>query len=159
VYKRQILFFALVFGAIPLLGGGGSKTAGTATTPTKSKPAAVKVAILNGTAVPGLAAKVGDDVRGGGFKLGAVTNSETSFDTTIVMYTRGHQPEAQRVAKQIGVQDVELMSPEIQRVSKGAAVAVVVGNDRAPAGSATGPPGSVTTTPGATTPAAPTLTP
>ena len=36
----------------------------------------VEVAVLNGTAVPGLAAKVGDDVEANGYMLGAVTNSD-----------------------------------------------------------------------------------
>ncbi|MDX6652115.1 MAG: hypothetical protein QOJ38_896 [Solirubrobacterales bacterium] len=142
-----ILLFAIVFGAIHVFGGGGSDTNTASKQPgskkgtgSTSSPGKLRVAVLNGTAVPGLAAKVGDDVRGGGFKLGAVTNSQSSFDTTVVMYRRGHQPEAQDVARRIGVQGVELMSAEIQSVSKGAEIAVVVGQDRVPAGATTGVP-------------------
>jgi hypothetical protein len=151
-----ILLFAIVFGAIQVFGGGGgggtaSESSNTSTqAPRKQGPASpgqVHVAVLNGTAVPGLAAQVGDDVRSGGFKLGAVTNSESSFDTTVVMYARGHEPEASSVAKQIGVGDVRLMTPEIQRIAKGAEVAVVVGQDRAPAttGTVSPAPASPTT--------------
>jgi hypothetical protein len=150
-----ILLFALVFGGIQLLGSdGGTETASPGKESKKksggTSPDKVRVAVLNGTAVPGLAAKVGDDVRSGGFKLGAVTNSESSFDTTVVMFRRGHQPEADEVARQLGLQDVELMSAEIQSVSKGAFVAVVVGQDRVPAGAQT---------PGPATPVTPTPTP
>jgi LytR cell envelope-related transcriptional attenuator len=153
-----ILLFAIVFAASQVLGGGGGTgtEAGSPATQAPSKrggatsPGQVRVAILNGTATPGLAAKVGDDVRSGGFKLGAVTNSESSFDATVVMYARGHEPEAAAVGRQIGVQDVRLMTPEIQRVAKGAQVAVVVGQDRAPA--VTQPPVTPTTTPTAVTP-------
>jgi LytR cell envelope-related transcriptional attenuator len=159
-----ILLFALIFGAIQLFGGGDSSQNPAQTTPAKKgggalTPGKIKVAVLNGTAVPGLAASVGDDVRNAGFKLGAVTNTESSFDTTVVMYRRGHQPEGELLAKDIDITNVELMTAEIERVSKGANVAVVVGQDRAPAGAEQ--PG--TTTPGVTptpgTPGAPTATP
>ena len=48
---------------------------------------------------PGLAATYGDKVEHKGFKLGAVTNSSTSFAESVVMFERGHAPEAQTVAK------------------------------------------------------------
>ena len=151
-----ILLVAVVFGAFQLLGGdGGTEPAqepGRSKKEASTSPGKVRVAVLNGTAVPGLAAKVGDDVRNGGFKLGAVTNSESSFETTLVMYRRGNQPEAEDVAAELGIQDIGLMTPEIQDVSKGAQVAVVVGQDRAP--QTTSP-----ATPGTTTPGVPSTTP
>ena len=49
--------------------------------------------MLNGTAVPGLAARYGNKVERKGFKLGAVTNSSASFAESAVMYKRGHAPE------------------------------------------------------------------
>jgi hypothetical protein len=108
--------------------GGGSKQAAA-----KVKPGEIEVSVLNGTAVPGLAATVGDKVEGKGFELGAVTNSSASFTNSVVMFKRGHKPEAQKVAKQLKIKKLQLMSGEIESVSAGAAVAVIVGEDDAEA--------------------------
>jgi len=95
------------------------------------KPGEIEVTVLNGTAVPGLAATYGDKVEGKGFELGAVTNSATSFTESVVMFERGHAPEARRVAAALGISDVRLMSSDIATVSAGAPVSVVVGEDNA----------------------------
>jgi hypothetical protein len=94
-------------------------------------PSEIEVTVLNGTAVPGLAATYGDKVERKGFQLGAVTNSSSSFVDSVVMFERGHAPEARRVAKQLEISQVRLMSAEIASVSAGAPVAVVVGEDNA----------------------------
>ncbi|MFP5388661.1 MAG: LytR C-terminal domain-containing protein [Thermoleophilia bacterium] len=96
-----------------------------------TKPGEIEVTVLNGTAVPGLAAKFGDEVEGKGFQLGAVTNSSTSFAESIVMFERGHAPEARRVAKTLDISQVKLMTPDIESVSGGAPVSVIVGEDNA----------------------------
>ena len=83
-----------------------------------------KSTVLNGTAVPGLAASYGDKVEGKGFKLGAVTNSSSSFAESVVMFSRGHKPEAKKVAKQLGISKLQLMNSEIESVSAGANVTV-----------------------------------
>ncbi|HEX6601112.1 MAG TPA: LytR C-terminal domain-containing protein [Solirubrobacterales bacterium] len=108
--------------------GGGSKQAAV-----KVKPAEIEVSVLNGTAVPGLAATFGDKVESKGFSLGAVTNSSASFAESVVMFRRGHKMEAQKVGKQLGIPKAQLMSQEIASVSAGADVAVVVGEDNAEA--------------------------
>jgi hypothetical protein len=95
------------------------------------KPSEIEVTVLNGTAVPGLAATYGDKVERKGFQLGAVTNSATSFTNSVVMFERGHAPEARRVASVLGISDVRLMSAEIESVSEGAPVSVIVGEDNA----------------------------
>jgi hypothetical protein len=95
------------------------------------KPSEIEVSVLNGTAVPGLAATYGDKVERKGFELGAVTNSATSFTDSVVMFRRGHAPEARRVASVLGISDVRLMSADIASVSGGAPVAVIVGEDNA----------------------------
>jgi LytR cell envelope-related transcriptional attenuator len=125
-----ILGIGLIVGVGQLLGGGddgGQKSAKSGAV----DPGKVEVAILNGTAVPGLAAQVGDDVERAGFKVGAVTNSESAFSETLVMYERGHEKEAQTVASGLGVSGIQPVSQEIAGVSDGAPVAVVVGDDRA----------------------------
>ena len=81
-----LLGLAAIFGSERLLKGGGDSDQGPK--PGAIVPGEVDVAVLNGTSVPGLAAKVGDDVRVNGFRLGAVTNSRDQFDQTVVMYGR-----------------------------------------------------------------------
>jgi LytR cell envelope-related transcriptional attenuator len=105
--------------------GGHGKTAKAL------KPGEIEVTVLNGTAVPGLAATYGDKVERKGFQLGAVTNSATSFTDSVVMFKRGHAPEARRVASVLGISDVRLMSAEIESVSGSAPVSVIVGEDNA----------------------------
>jgi LytR cell envelope-related transcriptional attenuator len=97
----------------------------------KLRPGEIEVTVLNGTAVPGLAATYGDMVERKGYNLGAVTNSTSSFSESVVMYERGSAPEAHRVASSLGISQVRLMTPEIESVSAGAPVSVVVGEDNA----------------------------
>jgi hypothetical protein len=108
-------------------GGGGrhGKSAGAI------KPGEIEVTVLNGTAVPGLAASYGNKVQRKGFKLGAVTNSSASFAESVVMYKRGHAPEARRVAKDLGIKQVRPMTSDIGSVSAGAPVSVIVGENNA----------------------------
>jgi hypothetical protein len=130
-----VIVLAIVGGAAYLLvggsdsgDGGGSKQAAA-----KVKPAEIEVSVLNGTAVPGLAAVFGDEVERKGFSLGAVTNSSSSFEESVVMFKRGHKREARTVGKQLDISKLQLMSGEIESVSAGADVAVVVGEDNAEA--------------------------
>jgi hypothetical protein len=95
------------------------------------KPAEIEVTVLNGTAVPGLAGTYGNMVEGKGFTLGAVTNSPSSFSESVVMFEEGDAPEAHRAAKALGISQVRPMTPEIESVSAGAPVSVVVGEDNA----------------------------
>ncbi|HYU60465.1 MAG TPA: LytR C-terminal domain-containing protein [Solirubrobacterales bacterium] len=93
----------------------------------------VEVGVLNGTAVPGLAAAVGDDVEANGYTLGRVTNSPTPAEQTVVLYERGHEEEAKFVAKDLGVDVVQLIDDESRELADGADVVVVAGEDRAQA--------------------------
>jgi len=91
----------------------------------------VEVAVLNGTAVPGLAAKVADDVEANDYTLGAVTNSESPADQTFVVFERGHEEEARSVANDLGVDAVSPIDSATSDIADGADVVVVVGEDRA----------------------------
>jgi hypothetical protein len=95
------------------------------------KPSEIEVAVLNGTAVPGLAAQYGNKVERKGFQLGPVTNSRTSFTESVVMFKRGYAPEAHRVASALEISKVQLMSADIASVSGNAQVAAIVGEDNA----------------------------
>jgi hypothetical protein len=94
-------------------------------------PGDVTVAVLNGTSVPGLAAKVGDDVRVNGFELGTVSNSRRQFDQTVVMYESHQQRAAKKVAHDLGVKPVQPIDRATQRIADGADVVVIAGEDRA----------------------------
>jgi hypothetical protein len=121
-------------GAYLLLSGsddGGGK--GGKQVAAKVKPSEIEVTVLNGTSVAGLAATYGDKVEGKGFGLGAVSNTDQPFAASVVMFERGHKPEAAKVARQLGISKLQLMSSEVKTAAAGANVAVVVGEDNAAA--------------------------
>lgn len=131
-----VALIAIAAGAVYLVtqddsGGDGGK--GRKNAAAKVQPSDIEVTVLNGTAVPGLAATLGDEVERKGFQLGAVTNSSSSFVDSVVMYTTGSAPEARRVAAALGISQVRLMTAEIESVSGGAPVSVVAGEDNAAA--------------------------
>lgn len=119
--------YALLSGGDDEGGKGGKQVAA------KVKPSEIEVTVLNGTSVAGLAATYGDKVEGKGFGLGAVSNTDQPFEASVVMFERGHKPEARKVAKQLQISELQLMSSEVQSAAEGAFVAVVVGEDNAAA--------------------------
>ena len=88
---------------------------------------------LNGTAVPGLGAKVGDDVEANDFKLGTVTTIPEPFDQTVVMFEKGQERAARRLARDLGVGPVQPIDRQAQRLAGGADLVVIAGQDRASA--------------------------
>lgn len=131
-----VVVLVIVGGIVFLLVGGSDSGSGSQSgkqAAARAKPGEIKVTVLNGTAVPGLAATFADKVEGKGFQRGAVTNSSSSFATSVVMFKRGHKPEARKVAEQLGISKLQLMTEEIESVSAGAPVAVIVGQDNAEA--------------------------
>ena len=97
------------------------------------KPGEIEVAVLNGTSVTGLAASWGDKIENKGFELGAVTNTNSTFEESVVMFEPGAKPEAKEVAERLQIKNVEPMIPEVAEVSNEAKVSVVVGEDNAAA--------------------------
>jgi LytR cell envelope-related transcriptional attenuator len=122
-----VLGLAGIFGSERILRQGSGDHPG----PVAIVPGNVTVAVLNGTSVPGLAAKVGDDVRVNGFELGTVSNSRRQFDQTVVMYEAHQQRAAKKVAHDLGVKPVQPIDRETQRLVGGADVVVIAGEDRA----------------------------
>jgi hypothetical protein len=110
-------------------GGGGAK--GGAKGKSASKPAETEVAVLNGTAVEGLASSFGDKVETNGYKLGVITNTSSAFEDSVVMFRSGHGGEAHRVADLLEIQRVKEMTEEVVSVAEGAPIAVVIGEDNA----------------------------
>ena len=108
-----VVVLVIIAGVVFLVVGGSDSGSGGQSgkqAAAKVKPGEIKVTVLNGTAVPGLAATYADKVEGKGFQRGAVTNSSSSFATTVVMFKRGHKPEARKVAKQLKISKLQLMT-------------------------------------------------
>jgi hypothetical protein len=132
--------FVLVVGGVAyavLNSGGESKDGGhhkgKQAAAHKLKPDEIEVAVLNGTEATGLAATWGDKAEGKGFEVGAITNTTSTFENSVVMFKNGAAPEARTVAKQLKIDKVQPMTAEVSGVSNGAKVSVVVGEDNAPA--------------------------
>lgn len=126
-----VLALAIVVVVVVLQTGGLGEEQAQRSRPSAVVPSEVEVAVLNGTPVPDLAARVGDDVEANGFTLGRVTNSEAPFGKTVVMYEPGNEDEGQAVAKDLGLARVQPMAADVRALAEGAPVAVIAGDDRA----------------------------
>ncbi|MEJ7817583.1 MAG: LytR C-terminal domain-containing protein [Thermoleophilaceae bacterium] len=141
-----LLLVALALGATQLL-GGGEDTAKKAPsqpapapaapgkkTPDKAggiSPASVRVAVLNGTTVPGLAAQIADSVEKEGFKLGTVTNfNDQQRAESVVLYAPGAEREAAEVGRRLKIAQREPVDAESQGAAGDATVVIVTGQDK-----------------------------
>jgi len=106
-------------------GGSSSGAAGHV------NPSEVEVAVLNGSSVSGLAGKVGADVHANGFEVGTTDSAERHYDQTVVMYQRGEQAAANKVAHDLGIKPVQPIDGATRDVVNGADVTVIAGDDRA----------------------------
>src|SRR4029078_13109829 len=81
-----VLALGVVFAAGRILGGddNSSSSGSAATAEGQSTGPPTQVAVVNGTPVPGLAAKVAQDVRAAHFNPKPVSNTDTPFDQTEV---------------------------------------------------------------------------
>jgi len=120
----------VAYAALGGLGGDGGRGKGGKQS-AALRPSQIEVAVLNGTAVEGLAGTYGGMVEKKGFKLGAVTNSNSSFEESVVMFKPGDGREAHRVATALEIKHVRPITEEIALVAAGAPVAVVIGEDNA----------------------------
>jgi hypothetical protein len=118
------------------LGGSDEKGSPATAKGAAVKPGQIEVAVLNGTNPPvnGLAGTFSDKLENKGFRTGRVGNSSNSFTQSVVMFKRGHKPEAAMVARNLQIPKVRLMTPDIVNDSAGESVAVIVGQDEADAG-------------------------
>ncbi len=136
-----LLVAGIAFGVTHLTGGSsGSTTAGGGK---KSKgpcpPSQTKVAVLNGTATPGLAAESASQLKQKQYKVGPVGNTSTPFSTSVVMLDPGADPQCASVIGQIvGIPKSQPMSNEVRPDAEGDPVAVVLGDDKAGTSSSTG---------------------
>jgi hypothetical protein len=95
-------------------------------------PGNVTVAVLNGTTVPGLAARLGERVESQGFQLGTVANTadqEQQRAESVVLYAPGHEREARAVNRRLGITQRQPMDPASQELAGDATVVVIAGAD------------------------------
>jgi hypothetical protein len=136
-----ILLAGIAFGVSKVTGGGSdSSTTGTSK---KSNgpcpPSQTKVAVLNGTATPGLAASSASQLKQKQYKVGPVGNTSTPFSTSVVMLDSSADPHCGSVIGDIvGIQKSQGMSNAIRQDAEGDPVAVVLGDDKAVGSSTTG---------------------
>ena len=143
---------AIVIGAVLLVAGGvygvtqltgGSSDSTTAGSGTKQKgpcpPSTTRVAVLNGTATPGLAAESASQLKQKQYKVGPVGNTSTPFTTSVVMVDPTADQQCGSVIGDIvGIQKSQPMSNEVRPDAEGDPVAVVLGDDKAQGSSSTG---------------------
>ena len=87
------------------------------------------VLVLNGNGAAGAAATAAALVHGKGYTVGAVGNAQRSdFTRSVVMYRKGFKPEAERLARDVGVKVVGPLDGLKAKDLMGAHVAYVVGD-------------------------------
>jgi hypothetical protein len=94
-------------------------------------PSTVTVAVLNGTTVPGLAARVSDEVQSAGFEVGTVANSsDQQRAESVILFAPGHEREAAAVSRRLDIAQREPIDAATQGLAGDATVVVVTGADR-----------------------------
>ena len=133
----------LVVGALAFIGNSVAdemQTAATAhvTAPPQPKPPPARtvlprgdtaVVVLNGNGVAGAASGAAARVRALGYVVGGVGNATRSdYGASVVMYRRGHEPEARRLATDLGVKIVGPLDGISADELMGAHVALILGS-------------------------------
>ena len=97
------------------------------------KPGNVTVAVLNGTMVRGLAARLRDQIAAAGFKKGTIHDfSDKQLAESVVQYAPGHEAEAKAVGRTVGVSRREPATANSRALAGDATVIVIAGADKAP---------------------------
>lgn len=135
-----ILLGGIGFGATRLLGDdeGKSGGAGGSKANLACSPGQTQVAVLNGTAEAGLAAGSAKQLEQKGYEVRPVTNTESGFETSAVMFDDNGQQCAAEIGTVVSITATQAMDPEIKGISEGAPVAVILGEDRGSGGSSAG---------------------
>jgi LytR cell envelope-related transcriptional attenuator len=133
------------YGAVQLIGGNDSADTAGQAQPTQGTrtdggggkrvanvdPTRVTVAILNGTTVQGLAAKIGEEVRAGGFTLGTIGNAaRIDQSRSQVLYRKGQAAAARAVANRLGIQSIGAVDSVNAEIAGSFDAVVLVGSDR-----------------------------
>jgi len=100
-------------------------------------PGQTKVAVLNGTPSPGLAATFAGPLKQKGYKTTPVGNTDSPFATSVVMFDPQQGKECAGVISRIvGIPKQQPMDNEVRVAAEGDPVAVVLGDDKAGSGGA-----------------------
>lgn len=135
-----IIGVAIATSGFGLIGSDSSSGDQTAMTTSESSQPDVEVAVLNGTAtevggvgVSGVADKAKDFVKEAGFDVGATEDAPGPFTVSVVMFEDGSKAEAKDLADALedtlGPTEIEVMTPEVEELTNGAQLALVVGQD------------------------------
>jgi LytR cell envelope-related transcriptional attenuator len=135
-----VVLAGAAFGVSRIAGGGSSSDAPAAQ---KNKgpcpPGQTRVAVLNGTPTPGLAATFAAPLKQKGYKTTPVGNTDSPFSTSVVMYDPQAGKECAGVISGIvGIPKQQAMDNEVRVASEGDPVAVVLGDDKASGSSTSG---------------------
>ena len=89
-----------------------------------------QVAVLSGSAVPGIAGKTGDALKRKGFHVGTVANAPGPSQRSLVLYARGKKRAARALARSVKIGAVKPAGPNFQAIAPKAGLIVVIGADR-----------------------------
>ena len=98
-------------------------------------PESTKVAVLNGTTIPGLASREKDTLTDAGFdEIATGNNTDQQRAESAVLYgTRsGARSQARSVARRLDIANVERLDADTRDLSEDADVVVILGQDKAP---------------------------
>jgi hypothetical protein len=109
-------------------GGASTRSAATA-----RSAAETNVVVLNGTGTTGLAHRVSTELRQSGYSRATPLGGRPpgANQVTVVEYASGHQAQAERVARSLGVAQAQPMEATVASLSGSATVTVIVGLDKA----------------------------
>jgi hypothetical protein len=128
-----IVLAGVAFGVSKLV-GGSSSTSTTAAGKNKGPcpPGQTRVAVLNGTPTPGLAATFAGPLKQKGYKTTPVGNTDSPFSTSVVMFDPQQGKQCASVISEIvGIPKQQPMDNEVRVAAEGDPVAVVLGDDKA----------------------------
>jgi hypothetical protein len=139
-----IVLAGVAYGVSRIVGGGSTSDAPAASqNKGPCPPGQTRVAVLNGTPTPGLAATFAAPLKQKGYKTTPVGNTDSPFSTSVVMY----DPQAGKqcagvISSIVGIPKQQAMDNEVRVASEGDPVAVVLGDDKAGATGVSGTTGS-----------------
>ncbi len=97
----------------------------------KKTPKTVRVSVLNGSEIQGLAATSSRRLRQEGFKVGAVDTAPEPREQSTVFFKVDMGRYARRVSRALGVSRRERLDRRVARLGENAGVVVVLGKDKA----------------------------
>src|SRR3954454_23570786 len=138
VIGALLVLAGAAFGVTRIVGGGTeSDTPAAQNDKGPCPPGQTRVAVLNGTPTPGLAANFAAPLKRKGYKTTPVGNTDSPFSTSVVMFDPQQGKECAGVISDIvGIPKQQPMNNEVRIAAEGDPVAVVLGDDKAGASGA-----------------------